>query len=197
MKKYIPAKMVQRSRFVTYFDSRDKKWQQGLLDRISQLIKENPEYCDSGNYGHLCNLLTSLAMVQQLEGEGLDRSEAVKTVAEAMYKFIEPQIASMKKLAGHGWFVPFLKLTMPLKFRMTLGFGWEVEFPKCPRDTFSMTTHKCIYQQIFAKYGMPEMTAVFCKVDDILYSDLPRAAFTYTQQIGNGGKMCDYSYKKR
>lgn len=37
----------------------------------------------------------------------------------------------------------------------------------------------------------------FCKVDDILYSDLPRAKFTYTEQIGKGGSMCDYSYKKR
>ena len=196
MKKYIPEKMVQRSRFVAYFDSRDKNWQQGLLDRISQLIEENSEYCDSGNYGHLCDLLTSLAIVMVLEENGSTRENAEKAVADAMYSFIGPQIASMKKLSQHSWFVPFLKLTMPLKFKKTLGFGWEVEFPECPKDTFCMTTHRCIYQQIFAKYGMPEMTAVFCKVDDILYSDLPGAKFSYTQQIGSGGSVCDYSYKK-
>ena len=44
---------------------------------------------------------------------------------------------------------------------------------------------------------MPEMTAVFCKVDDILYSNLPRAEFLYTQQIGTGGSMCDYSFRKK
>ena len=114
-----------------------------------------------------------------------------------MYEFIQPQIGSMKKLASHGWFVRFLKLTMPVKFKHTLGHGWDVEFPKCPSDTFSMTTHKCIYHQIFTKYGMPEMTAVFCRVDDILYSELPRAKFTYTEQIGTGGSMCDYSFIKR
>ena len=103
----------------------------------------------------------------------------------------------MKKLASYGWFVRLLKISMPLKFKKTLGYGWSVEFPKCPSDTFTMITHKYIYQQLFAKYGMPEMTARFCKVDDILYSDLPRAEFIYTQQIGNGGDMCDYSYKKR
>lgn len=86
---------------------------------------------------------------------------------------------------------------MPLKFKKTLGYGWEVKFPKSPADTFAMTTHKCIYQQIFSKYGMPEMTAVFCKVDDILYNDLPRAEFLYTEQIGTGGKICDYSYRER
>lgn len=44
---------------------------------------------------------------------------------------------------------------------------------------------------------MPEMTAVFCKVDDILYSELPRAQFLYTEQIGTSGSMCDYTFKKR
>ena len=42
-----------------------------------------------------------------------------------MYKFIEPQIESMKKLASHGWFVSMLKITMPFKFKRTLGYGWD------------------------------------------------------------------------
>lgn len=40
-------------------------------------------------------------------------------------------------------------------------------------------------------------TAVFCQVDDMMYSMLPRAEFLYTQQIGRGGTMCDYSFRKR
>lgn len=121
MKKYIPAQMIRKSRFITFFETWSENEKAQLITQMNRLIKENQEYADSNNYGHLCNLLTSIAMI----------------------------------------------------------------------------THKCIYQQLFAKYGMPEMTARFCKVDDILYSDLPRAEFIYTQQIGNGGDMCDYSYKKR
>lgn len=40
-------------------------------------------------------------------------------------------------------------------------------------------------------------TAVFCQVDDMMYSALPQAEFLYTQQIGGGGTMCDYSFRKR
>lgn len=197
MKKYIPEKMIHQSRFKDYYESWNESEKKQLTDQIKKLIQDKPEYTDSGNYGHLCNLFTSLAMVQILEHNGRTRTEAERLVADAMYKYIEPQINSMKKLASHSWFVRFLKIIMPIKFRFTLGFGWDVEFPNCPSDTFSMTTHKCIYQQIFSKYGMPEMTAIFCKVDDILYSNLPRAEFIYTEQIVNGGKMCDYSYKKK
>ncbi len=197
MKKYIPARMIRQSRFRTFYETWGVNEKELLIARMNRLIDENQEYADSNNYGHLCNLLPSIAMIMILEENGKTREEAEKEVAEAMYEFIKPQIISMKKLANHGWFVRFLKIVMPLKFKITLGYGWSVEFPECAGDTFTMITHQCIYQQLFAKYGMPEMTARFCKVDDILYSDLPRAEFTYTQQIGTGGSMCDYSFKKR
>ncbi len=197
MKKYFPAQMIRKSRFITFFETWSENEKAQLIAQMNRLIKENQEYADSKNYGHLCNLLTSIAMIMVIEQNGRTREEAEKEVSEAMYEYIKPQIVSMKKPADHGLFVRLLKISMPLKFKKTLGYGWSVEFPKCPSDTFTMITHKCIYQQLFAKYGMPEMTARFCKVDDILYSDLPRAEFIYTQQIGNGGDMCDYSYKKR
>lgn len=196
-KKYIPRKMIPRSRFRDLYKEWDEENRALLIDKMNVLLFENSQYTDSKNYGFLCNLLTSLAIVQVLESKGMPRKEAEQYTADAMYKFIEPQIKSMKKLASNGWFVRFLKLTMPMKFRNTLGYGWDVEFPKCGRDEFSMITHKCIFHQIFEKYGMPEMTAIFCKVDDILYSDLPRADFLYSQQIGNGGTMCDYKFRRK
>ena len=196
-KKYIPRKMIPRSRFRDLYKEWDEEDRALLIDKMNVLLFENSQYTDSKNYGVLCNLLTSLAIVQVLESKGIPRKEAEQYTADAMYKFIEPQIKSMKKLASNGWFVRFLKLTMPMKFRNTLGYGWDVEFPKCGRDEFSMITHKCIFHQIFEKYGMPEMTAIFCKVDDILYSDLPRADFLYSQQIGNGGTMCDYTFRRK
>ena len=197
MKKYKPQKMISQSRFRDYFKTWNSDEQDFLLRKMQQLLSENSDYVDDKNYGHLCNLITSLAMVMVLEENGKARSEAEKAVADAMYKFIEPQIKSMEKLASHSWFVDFLKFSMPIKFRNTLGYGWSVDFPEAPKGVFSMVTHKCIYAQIFEKYGMPEMTAVFCKVDDILYSNLPCAEFLYTQQIGNGGAVCDYTFKKK
>ena len=196
-KTYCPQKMIAKSRFKDFFNELDKNEQIRLTELVTRLINENKEYADSKNYGHLCNLITSLAIVIMLEENGNSRKEAENIVAKTMYEFIEPQIDVMQKLASNSWFVNFLKISMPIKFRNTLGYGWNVEFPKCPKNTFSMITHSCIYHQIFSKYGMPEMTAVFCKVDDILYSELPKAEFLYTEQIGRGGSMCDYTFKKR
>lgn len=196
-KIYDPEKMIEKSRFIALYNRSEQSEKSRIIEIMSRLLKENSEYADSKNYGHLCNLITSLAMVMMLEENGRTHKQAVDEVAETMYTFVRPKIASMQKLGSKPWFVGFLKFSMPIKFRHTLGYGWDVDFPECPSDTFAMTTHKCIYQQIFSKYGMPEMTAVFCKVDDILYSDLPRTDFLYTEQIGTGGTMCDYVFKKK
>ncbi|MCR4932663.1 MAG: L-2-amino-thiazoline-4-carboxylic acid hydrolase [Lachnospiraceae bacterium] len=196
-KKYISRKMISQSRFRDLYKEWDEEDRALLIDKMDDLIRENYQYTDSKNYGFLCNLITALAIVYVLESKGMPRKEAEQYTANAMYKFIEPQIESMKKLASHGWFVRMLKVTMPYRFKRMLGYGWEVEFPKCGKDEFSMITHKCIFRQIFEKYGMAEMTAIFCKVDDILYSNLPRADFLYTQQIGTGGTMCDYTFRRK
>ena len=138
-KKYIPQQMISQSRFIDLYNEWNEEYRALLIDRMNTLIQENSQYTDSKNYGFLCNLLTSLAIVQVLESKGMPRKEAQQYTADAMYKFLEPQVKSMKKLASHGWFVPMLKLTMPLMFKKSLGYGWDVEFPKSCRDEFSMT----------------------------------------------------------
>ena len=109
--------MIPRSRFRDLYKEWDEEDRALLIDKMNVLLFENSQYTDSKNYGFLCNLLTSLAIVQVLESKGMPRKEAEQYTADAMYKFIEPQIKSMKKLASNGWFVRFLKLTMPMKFR--------------------------------------------------------------------------------
>lgn len=65
---------------------------------MERLIRENPEYADNKNYGHMCNLMTSLAMETAFEEMGKTRSEAQDAVAQAMYSFIQPKIAPCRSL---------------------------------------------------------------------------------------------------
>ena len=85
---------------------------------------------------------------------------------------------------------------MPKKFNKTCGYGWKITFPDASKNKFSMVTHSCIFAQIFTKYNMPEMTKGFCKVDNLMYDNLPKTKFYYTERIGEGGKFCDYSYER-
>ena len=109
--------MISKSRFKDYYAKWSSDEQKRLLEIMERLIRENSEYADNKNYGHMCNLITSLAMETVLEERGKTRSEAQDAVAQAMYSFIQPKIAPMQKLAGNSWFVGMLKLTMPHKIQ--------------------------------------------------------------------------------
>ena len=88
-KKYIPQQMISQSRFIDLYNEWNEEYRALLIDRMNTLIQENSKYTDSKNYGFLCNLLTSLAIVQVLESKGMPRKEAQQYTADAMYKFLE------------------------------------------------------------------------------------------------------------
>ena len=43
---------------------------------------------------------------------------------------------------------------------------------------------------------MSEMTKGFCIVDNLMYDNLPKTKFSYTQRIGEGRKVCDYTFER-
>lgn len=197
MKKYIPEDMMKKSRFRDLYSSCETSTVLMTMSIMQKLIDENEEYADDENYGHLCNLFSAMAFCLAFEAQGSDRKKSLERVKTAMYEALKPQINRMKGLSKSPLFIPLLKMTMPLKLRKTMGYGWKVEFQKEKRAGFALITHECIYCQICNKYQIPELIPVFCHVDDLLYSDLPRVSFSYTQKLGTGGKLCDCKFQKR
>lgn len=194
--RYIPKKMIKKSRFNNHVKTLAEAEYNKTISNIERLIDENKEYTDKQNFGYLCNLFTSLALVWMYMDEGKSKEESQNIVFNAMYDFLKPQIPKMKRLAKHKWFVPILKKTMLSKFKRTCGYGWKITYPDEPKNRFSMITHSCIFAQIFTKYNMSEMTKGFCIVDNLMYDNLPKTKFSYTQRIGEGGGVCDYTFER-
>lgn len=98
MKKYIPEKMVMQSRFKNFYGEWSERDRLRLCEKMSELIAENSDYADDKNYGHLCNLITALAMVIVLEESGKSRSEAEKRSAMRCTRFFNLQRLRWKSL---------------------------------------------------------------------------------------------------
>ena len=60
MKQYIPEKMAAGSRYQKYFPTLDQSIQQEIYDWMRELITEEKEYCDQGNYSHMSQILSPL-----------------------------------------------------------------------------------------------------------------------------------------
>ena len=69
MKQYVPEKMVAQSRYRRYFPTLPADVQQDAYARVRELVEEERAYCDEGNYAHMTQILTSIALDEIPDGQ--------------------------------------------------------------------------------------------------------------------------------
>ena len=76
------------------------------------------EYCDKGNYAHMSQIVTSIALYEVLQKHGYSEEEAYRIVSEEIWKFLDP--SGMQKLARKGFFLPLMKKNRSLRIQERL-----------------------------------------------------------------------------
>lgn len=153
MSMYTPEKLVAVSRYQNYFPTLPGDIQSDVYTRITGLIEEEKKYCDKGNYKHMAQILTSIALYEVLQKHGKSEEDAYKAVSEEMWKFLDP--SGMQKLANKSFFLPLMKKIVPFGFRKGSGYGWCYTWHKDdPRDEFHFECNECIYEKILRPRGM-------------------------------------------
>ena len=193
MKKYEPKEMVRVSRYQNYFPTLSADIQDEIYVRMRELIDEEKEYCNKRNYNHMAQILTSIAMYEVLQKHGKTEEEAYKIVSEEMWKFLDP--SGMQKLAKKWFFLPLMKMIVPLGFKMGSGVGWRYTWHKDdPKNEFHFECNECIYARILGKRGLIKLGAMCCHADIINYGSLPYTDFIRTKTLCQGGDMCDFRF---
>lgn len=151
MKEYEPKKMVQISRYQNFFPTLSAEIQDEIYARMSELIEEENEYCDKGNYSHMAQILTSIAMYEVLQKHGKSEEEAYRIVSEEMWKFLDP--SGMQKMAKLSFFLPLMKKIVPFGFKKGSGTGWRYTWHQDdPKNEFHFECNECIYAKILGKH---------------------------------------------
>ena len=193
MKQYIPEKLVAISRYQNYFPTLDASVQYDIYSRMNVLIEEEKEYCDKGNYKHMAQILTSIAMYEVLQNHGKTEEEAYKIVSEEMWKFLDP--TGMQKLAKKSFFMPLMKKIVPFGFKKGSGVGWRYIWHKDdPKDRFHFECNECIYAKILGRRGLLKLGSMCCHADVINYGALPYTDFIRTKTLCQGGDVCDFLF---
>ena len=161
MKKYEPEKLVAISRYRNYFPSLPNEIQYAVYTRMDELIAEEKEYCDKGNYSHMAQILTSIALYETLQKQGRSEEEAYRIVSEEMWKFLDPN--GIQKLARKRLFLQLMKKIVPYGFKKGSGYGWNYTWhANDPKDRFQFECNECIYQKILGRRGLLKLGAMCC-----------------------------------
>ena len=115
--------MVAISRYQNFFLTLDLGIRQDIYARMAELIEEEKAYCDMGNYDHMSQILTSIAMYEVLQKHGKSEEEAYWIVSEEMWKFLDP--SGFQKLSKKSFFLPLMKKIVPFGFKHGSGAGWK------------------------------------------------------------------------
>ena len=193
MKKYEPKEMVAGSRYQNYFPTLPQNIQDGVYARMKELIEEEKQYCDKGNYAHMSQILTSIALYEVLQKHGSSEEEAYKIASEEMWKFLNP--SSMQKMAKKSFFLPLMKKIVPFGFKKGSGYGWRYTWHKDdPKDRFHFECNECIYEKILKPRGLMKLGSMCCRADIINYGSLPYTDFIRTKTLCQGGDVCDFLF---
>ena len=190
---YTPEKLVAVSRYQNYFPTLSKEIQNDTYMRMHELLEEEKEYCDKGNYKHMAQILTSIALYETLQKHGKSEAEAYKTVSEEMWKFLDP--SKMQKLAKMRFFLSLMKKIVPFGFRKGSGTGWRYTWHENdPKNEFHFECNECIYEKILKPRGLLKLGAMCCRADLINYGSLPYTDFIRTQTLCQCGTLCDFRF---
>ena len=193
MKPYTPEALVRVSRYQNYFPRLPENVKHDIYARMNVLISEEKEYCDKGNYKHMAQILTSIALYETLQRHGKSEDEAYKITSEEMWKFLDP--SGMQRLAGKRFFLPLMKKIVPFGFKKGSGTGWRYTWHKDdPKNEFHFECNECIYQKILGRRGLLKLGAMCCQADIINYGSLPYTDFIRTKTLCRGGDLCDFRF---
>ena len=191
--KYQAEKMVAVSRYQNYFPTLPRDIQKGVYERISELFEEEKQYCDKGNYKHIAQILTSIAIYEVLQRHGASEEDAYKAVSEEMWKFLDP--SGMQNLAKKRFFLPLMKKIVPFGFKKGSGTGWRYTWHKDdPKNEFHFECNECIYAKILGRRGLMKLGSMCCHADIINYGSLPYTDFIRTKTLCQGGDVCDFRF---
>ena len=193
MKEYVPERLVAISRYQNYFPTLPSEIQKDVYKRIGELIEEEKQYCDKGNYSHMAQILTSIAMYEVLQQHGKSEEGAYRIVSEEMWKFLDP--SGMQKLAKKNFFLPLMTKIVPFGFRHGSGTGWRYTWHKDdPKNEFHFECNECIYAKILGRRGLMKLGSMCCHADIINYGSLPYTDFIRTKTLCQGGDVCDFRF---
>ncbi|MCR5716717.1 MAG: L-2-amino-thiazoline-4-carboxylic acid hydrolase [Lachnospiraceae bacterium] len=192
-KVYRPENLVAISRYQNFFPTLPAEIQTDIYDRMRELLTEEKSYCDQGNYEHMAQILTSIAMYEVLQKHGKSEEEAYRIVSEEMWKFLNP--APMQKMAKLPFFLPLMKKVVPAGFSKKSGSGWRYTWhADDAKEEFHFECNACIYEQILGRRGLLKLGAMCCHADIINYGELPYTDFKRTKTLCQGGDVCDFFF---
>lgn len=193
-----------------------KVWQRALIEkqgefrgaflaariqaRYEALYHERPHFTHPALRWHLeQNILPGLALYQALREEQGERDAALTETGSLLA--LGSTSRALNRLTNMRKYLPLPFALFRQIVRVSLlaypQQGWDIERREDSENSFAFNIHRCFYLDVLTAYGAPELTAMFCQLDDMAYATLsPGIRWERTRTLGRGDDYCDFRWRR-
>ncbi|PKO13372.1 MAG: hypothetical protein CVU39_19405 [Chloroflexi bacterium HGW-Chloroflexi-10] len=140
-------------------------------------------------------ILPGLAFYQVLRESGKSQESALAIIDQAFMVLFSDNFAKMKKLGRLSFIYPFLRIYVKPAMRQYPPDGWKIDWLQIDNKAIHFDMKSCYYFDTFSKYGAPELTDSFCRVDDLTYENMsPHIKWQRSKTIARGDGYCNFCF---
>jgi hypothetical protein len=168
-------------------------------ERYNDLYAERKRYDNRALRQHLeGNILPGIALYQTLLDDPDTQQRSMDLVRVAFGEWAIANRRPMERLGRlpifYGLMRAVIKVVMRLNFPAE---GWETEWVETSGDEISFNMTRCFYLDVLDSYGVPELTAQYCRMDDLVYEDVsPHVKWDRKHTLGRGEECCDFRFER-
>lgn len=144
------------------------------------------------------NIIPSLALYQILREDGASLKDGLVEVDRILTATFEPgfRLLALPFYLTDGF--NYLRNTTLLTLKYVFPNNrFRTTLVENSSQTLAFDIHTCFYLDILNQYHARELTSIFCKMDDLLMSKMPRSIrWGRTQTLATGGEFCNFRFSK-
>jgi hypothetical protein len=171
-----------------------------IQSRYEALYNERPTFTHPMLRWHLeQNLLPGLALYQVLSKESNDREAVLAETGSLLAIGSTPSTLNqlMSTLKHLPQTFSILRQILRISLLAYPLQGWDIEQIEDSETSFAFNIHRCFYLDVLTAYGAPELTAMYCRLDDLAYAALsPSIRWERTKTLGRGDDCCDFRWSR-
>lgn len=145
------------------------------------------------------NVLPALALYQVLVEQRGDRQSALQEVQDLLLHILMSKGRLAMRLLQHVP-DPYAVLRRAVRLVNNAAFpapAWDITYLTDDKQVIAFEIHTCLYVNVLAAYGMPELAQIFCQVDDALAASFPAGIIWKREStLARGGQSCDFRYAR-
>jgi len=142
------------------------------------------------------SILPGVALYQVLSEDNPDRAAVLEEVAA----LLEAEFLGLREVLHAFSLLPpsFDRFRFIVRQAMRVLYppaGWETEWVEDSPRRIAFNMRRCFYLDVLPHYGVPELPPLYCRLDDLVYAELPPyIRFERGKTLGRGDTCCDFAY---